>query len=103
MFGLLGLGFAAFVILAVVSLLFGLASLVFWLFLLPFRLLGFAFKLLGAILFLPFFLLVGLVIAACVGIPLLFVALLPALPIVLLVLGIWWLTKRGMHRTAQAR
>ncbi len=103
MLGLLGLGFGVFVVLAVVSLLFGLAALVFWLVLLPFRLLGFVFKLLGAILFLPFFLLVALVIAACVGIPLLFVALIPALPIVLLIAGIWWLAKRGVRTTAQAR
>ena len=103
MFGLLGLGFAALVVLAVVSALFGLAALLFWLVLLPFRLLGFVFKLLGAILFLPIFLVIGLLIAACVGLPLLFVALVPALPVVLLVGIIWWLAKRTVHPTAQAR
>jgi hypothetical protein len=76
---------------------------VFWLVLLPFRLLGFAFKALGALLFLPVLLIGGLVIAVLVGIPLLFMALLPALPIALLVAAIWWLTRRGFHPAAPVR
>ena len=100
MFSLLALAFAAFVVLVVVSALFGVAALLFWLVLLPFRLLGFVFKLLGAVLFLPFFLLIGLVLAAFVGLPLLFVALLPAIPVVLLVAAIWWLAKRGVRHAA---
>ena len=100
---LLALGFAAFVVFAVVSALLGVAALVFWVVLLPFRLLGFAFKALGALLFLPALLIGGLVIAALVGIPLLFMALLPVLPIALLVAAIWWLTRRGLHRAAPVR
>jgi hypothetical protein len=96
-FELLALGFAAFVVFAVVSALLGVAALVFWVVLLPFRLLGFAFKALGALL------LRGLVIAVLVGIPLLFIALLPALPIVLLVAAIWWLTRRGFRPAAPVR
>lgn len=103
MFGLLALGFAAFVVFAVVSALFGVAAMIFWIVLLPFRLLGFAFKALGALLFLPVLLTVGLVIAALVGIPLLLMALLPALPVVLLVAAIWWLAKRGFRPAAPVR
>ena len=103
MFGLLALGFAAFVVFAVVSALLGVAALVFWVVLLPFRLLGFAFKALGALLFLPALLIGGLVIAALVGIPLLLMALLPALPVVLLVAAIWWLAKRGFRPAAPVR
>jgi hypothetical protein len=102
-FGLLALGFAAFVVFAVVSALFGVAAMIFWIVLLPFRLLGFAFKALGALLFLPVLLTVGLVIAALVGIPLLLMALLPALPVVLLVAAIWWLAKRGFRPAAPVR
>jgi hypothetical protein len=102
-FELLVLGFAAFVVFAVVSALLGVAALVFWVVLLPFRLLGFAFKALGALLLLPVLLIGGLVIAALVGIPLLFVALLPALPIALLVAAIWWLTRRGFQPPAPVR
>jgi len=102
-FGLLALGFAAFVVFAVVSALFGVAAMIFWIVLLPFRLLGFAFKALGALLFLPVLLTVGLVIAALVGIPLLLMALLPALPVVLLVAAIWWLAKRGFRQAAPVR
>ena len=103
MFELLAVGFAAVVVLAVVSALFGLAALAFWVVLLPFRLLGFVFKALGALLFLPIFLVLGIILAAVVGLPLLFVVLVPALPIVLLVAGIWWLAKRGVSPTAPAR
>jgi hypothetical protein len=102
-FELLALGFAAFVIFAVVSALLGVAALVFWVVLLPFRLLGFAFKALGALLFLPALLVGGIVITALVGIPLLLMALLPALPIVLLVAAVWWLTRRGFHPAAPVR
>jgi hypothetical protein len=102
-FGLLALGFAAFVVFAVVSALFGVAAMIFWIVLLPFRLLGFAFKALGALLFLPVLLTVGLVIAALVGIPLLLMALLPALPVVLLVAAIWWMAKRGFRPAAPVR
>jgi hypothetical protein len=102
-FELLALGFAAFLGFAVISALLGVAALVFWVVLLPFRLLGFAFKALGALLFLPVLLVGGLVITALVGIPLLFVALLPALPIALLVAAIWWLTRRGFHPAAPIR
>jgi hypothetical protein len=100
---LLALGFAAFVVFAVVSALLGIAALVLWVVLLPLRLLGFAFKALGALLMLPVLLVGGIAIAALVGIPLLFVVLLPALPIALLVAAVWWLTRRGFHSPAPVR
>ncbi len=103
MFELLALGFAAFVVIAVVSALFGVAALVFWVVLLPFRLLGFVFKAQGALLFLPVLLVGGLVLGALIGIPLLLAALVPALPIVLLVALVWWLARRGVHSAASAR
>ena len=103
MFGLLALGFAAFVVFAVVSALLGVAAILFWVLLLPFRLLGLVFKALGALLFLPALLVGGLVLAALVGIPLLFVALLPALPVVLLIAAVWGLARRGVHSASPAR
>jgi len=99
-FELLAVGFAGFVALAVIGALLGVASLVVWLVLLPFRLVGFVFKMLGALLFLPFLLLGGGLIAAVVGLPLLFVVLLPLAPLVLLIAGIWWLAKRSFGHTA---
>ena len=103
MFELLALGFAAFVVFAVVSALCGIAALLFWVVLLPFRLLGFVFKALGALLFLPVLAIVGLVVAVLVGVPLLIAALIPALPIVLLVAAVWWLAKRGFRPAAPVR
>jgi hypothetical protein len=103
MLELLGLGFGALVVLTVVSALFGLAALMIWLLLLPFRMLGFVFKALGALLILPVLLLLGLGITAVVGVPLLLVAVLPALPVVLLVLAVWWLAKRDAPPAAPAR
>lgn len=103
MFELLALGFAAFVVVAVLGAVFGVVALGFWLLLLPFRLLGFVFKALGALLFLPVLLLLGLVIGGLVGIPLLFVLLVPALPVVLIVLAVVWLTRRHLGSTAPAR
>jgi hypothetical protein len=102
-FGLLTLGFAGLIVVAAICALFGLAALVFWLVLLPFRLLGFAFKALGALLFLPLFLVFGLLLGVVVGVPLLFALLVPALPVVLLVAGIWWLVKRGLAPAAHPR
>jgi hypothetical protein len=99
----LALGFVALVGLAIVSALFGLAALVFWVVLLPFRLLGFAFRALGALLLLPVVLVAGIVIAAVVGIPLLLVALVPVLPIVLLIVAIAWLAKRGVSSASPVR
>jgi hypothetical protein len=102
-FGLFALGFAGLVVLAAVGAMFGLVALIFWVVLLPFRLLGFAFRALGALLFLPLFLVLGLGIGVMVGLPLLFAVLVPALPVVLLVAGIWWLVRRGMPPAAPVR
>lgn len=103
MFGLLAMGFAGLVVLAVLSIVFGAIAMVFWLLLLPFRLLGFVFKALGALFLLPFLLILGVVVAAVVGLPLLLVVLVPALPIVLLVLGIAWLARRGVRSAPAVR
>ncbi len=103
MFGLMALGFAGLVVLALAGFLFGAIALVFWLVLLPFRLLGFVFKALGALFLFPFLLVLGLILGALVGLPLLFVVLIPALPVVLLVLAIVWLARRGLRSAAPAR
>lgn len=103
MFGLLGLVFAGFVVLVVIGAVLGLLALVFQVVLLPFRLLGVVFKLIGAVLFLPLLLLVGFVALAFVGLPLFFVAFVPLLPLALVVLGIWWLVKRGAHPASPPR
>lgn len=100
MFELLAVGFAALVALAVVSAIGGLAAVILWLVLLPFRIIGFVFKGLAALLFLPFFLVIGLVLVAVVGLPILLLVLLPALPIVLLFAAIVWLARKGFSRPA---
>jgi len=68
-------------------------SLVFWIVLLPFKLLGLAFKGMAFVLMLPFFLLFAIGAALLFGFGL-FMFFIPALPLVLVALGIWWLMKR---------
>ena len=103
MFGLLALGFAAFVVFAVVSALFGIAALLFWSCCCRSGSWASRSRPLARCSSCRGLLLGGLVVAALVGIPLLFMALLPALPIALLVAAIWWLTRRGLHRAAPVR
>ena len=80
--------------------LFVALSLVTALVLLPFKLLGFLFKGVAALLLLPLMLVLGLVGFLLFGAGIL-VLLLPALPLVLLALGIWWLAKRRAQPAAR--
>jgi len=102
-FELLVIGFAGLVALAVLSAIGGLAAFILWLVVLPFRLLAFVFKGLVALLFIPLFLVIGLVVAAAVGLPVLLFVLLPVMPLVLLMAGIVWLAKKGVGRAAATR
>jgi hypothetical protein len=92
------LAFAAFVVLSVVASVFGL---VMWLVALPFRILGWVFS--GALMLLavPFVLVFAVLGVVIFGAGLLFF-LLPALPIVLLAWGAWWLVKRNQRSAATA-
>ena len=77
-------------------------SLLVSLFVLPFQLLGFLFKGFAGLLLLPVLLLLGFVGLLVFGAGM--IALLaPAVPLVLLGLGIWWLVKRGRQPAATTR
>jgi hypothetical protein len=82
--------FGALVLLGVIGFLI---SLVFSLVLLPFKLFGFLLKGAAVLLLVPFLLVAGLVgmVVLSAG---MIAFLVPALPLVLLGLGIWWLVKR---------
>ena len=79
--------------LVILGVIVSMLSFVFWLVLLPFKLLAFLFQGLAALLLLPFLLMLGFVGLLVFGVGLV-AFLLPALPLVLLALGIWWLMKR---------
>ena len=94
MFGLLGLGLVG---LMVLGLLGAIVSIVLWVVVLPFKLLGLVFRGIGVLLALPFMFAIGILGAVLFGAGML-VFLVPALPLVLLVMGIWWLMRRrGSH------
>ena len=88
--------FAALVFLGVIGFV---VSLVFTLVLLPFKLFGFLLKGVFALLLLPFLLVLGLVVALVFGAGMI-AFLAPALPLVLLGFGIWWLVKRRQQPAA---
>ena len=81
------------------GILGSILSLVLWVLFLPFQLLGLVFRGLGVLLALPFLLLVGLFGIAVFGAGLV-AFLLPALPLILLVLGIVWLMRRRSRAAA---
>lgn len=93
MFTLLALGAIGFVIVAALALLGSLAALVLWVFVLPFKLLAFVFRGLAGLLALPFLLVFG-IIGAVLFAAGMFAFFVPALPFVLLGMGIWWLMRR---------
>jgi hypothetical protein len=89
------LGFAAFLVL---SLVWAALSMVFWVVLLPFKLLGLVFRGMAALLLLPLLLVFALVGCLIFGAGML-VFLIPAFPVVLLVLFAVWLVRgRGVPR-----
>ena len=87
-----------FVAIVVIGAVVGSLSLVFWIVALPFKLIGLAFR---ALFLLPLLLPIGLVALALVGVAL-FLTLLPALPIVALVMLVWWLARGGRRKTVAA-
>lgn len=76
------------------GLLWAVASLVCWVLVLPFKVLGLVFKALGFLLTLPVLVIAGVIAVSVFGLGALSF-LLPALPIVLLVMVIVWLARRG--------
>ncbi len=90
MFGLLGvtLGFTALLVFGVLA---GVFALVFGLITLPFRILGLGIRLVLGLLFLPILFVLGII---GVGFGLVGL-LLPVMPLLLIVAGIVWLTRRG--------
>ena len=82
------------------GVIWAVVSLVFSLVLLPFKLLGFLFKGVAALLLVPFMLVLGLVGFLALGAGIL-VLLVPAFPLVLLALGIWWLVRRREQPVAR--
>ena len=94
-------GALVFAALVVLGVLWVVVSLVFTLVILPFKLLEFLFHGAAALLLVPFFILLGLIGLFVFGAGM--VALLvPAMPLVLLGLGIWWLMKRRQRNEAPA-
>ena len=93
MFGLLATLVAVLVGAAVLGLVWAVIALVFWLLVLPFKLLGLAFRALAFVFVLPFLLVAGIFGAGVFGIGALLFAV-PALPLLLLAFGIWWLVRR---------
>ena len=86
-------GALVFAALLAVGVIWAVISLVFTLLVLPFKLLGWLFHGVAALLLFPFLLVLGLVGVLVFGAGML-VFLLPAFPLVLLGLGIWWLMRR---------
>jgi hypothetical protein len=86
-------GALVFAALLALGVIWAVVSLVFTLLVLPFKLLGWLFHGVAALLLFPFLLVLGLVGLLVFGAGML-VFLLPAFPLVLLGLGIWWLMRR---------
>ncbi len=86
----------------VLSAVAGAVSLLFWLILLPFKLLGLVFRGFALLLLFPLLLVLGLVLGAFVGIPILIALAVPLLPLVLIVAGIVWLARRSMRSAAHS-
>lgn len=88
------LALAAFIVIGSLVTVF---SLVGWIISLPFRLVGLAFKGLGLLIGLPLLMFAGLIVALVVGVGAL-LALVPLLPVILLVLGVVWLVRHRRPR-----
>ena len=98
MFEVFGIGALALAVLAVLGIFWAVASLVCWVLFLPFKLLGLVFRGFAFLLVLPFLVIAGLVGIAIFGVGVL-LFLFPAVPVMLIALGIWWLMK---HRDKRA-
>ena len=94
MIGLLVAGVVGFTVLLVIGILGAVLAMLFGLLILPFKLLGFALKGLGFLIALPFLALAGVIAAIVFGAGVL-ILFAPAIPLLLLAAGIWWLVRRG--------
>jgi len=86
-------GIGLLVALVLIAALLGTLGVIFWALLLPFRLFGFVLKALSGLLLLPILIPLAIVAAVVLGLGFA-LALLPAIPVVLLALGVWWLVRR---------
>jgi hypothetical protein len=99
-FELLVIGLLGVVVLAVFGVFWAVGSLICWILFLPFKLLGLIFRGFAFLLALPFLLLAGFFGVMLFGAGML-LFLVPALPLVLIALGVWWLMRRRSHPAAQ--
>lgn len=102
MFELLVLGALGLAAAIVFGVLFSLGSLLLWVIVLPFKLLALVFRGLGVLLALPFMLLFGVLGLVIFGFGFM-VFLAPAVPLLLVVAGIWWLISRSRQERTTAR
>jgi hypothetical protein len=94
-------GALALAALVFLGLIWAVVSLVFSIVLIPFKLIGFLLRGVAALLLVPFMLALGLVGFLVFGAGML-LFLVPAFPLVLIALGIWWLVKRGRQPATRA-
>jgi len=87
--------------LLVFGVLAAVAAFVWWIVVLPFKLLGLVFRGAAVLLALPFLLIAGFIGLLVFGAGVL-AFMMPALPLVLLILGVVWLVRRRSRSTAHA-
>ena len=92
------LGMAALLVFGVLG---AIAAFVWWIVVLPFKLLGLMFRGAAVLLALPFLLIAGFIGLLVFGAGVL-AFMMPALPLVLLILGVVWLVRRRSRSTAHA-
>ena len=92
------LGMAALLVFGVLA---AVAAFVWWIVVLPFKLLGLVFRGAAVLLALPFLLIAGFIGLLVFGAGVLAFTM-PALPLVLLILGVVWLVRRRSRSTAHA-
>ena len=92
------LGMAALLVFGVLG---AIAAFVWWIVVLPFKLLGLVFRGAAVLLALPFLLIAGFIGLLVFGAGVL-AFMMPALPLVLLILGVVWLVRRRSRSTAHA-
>jgi len=101
MLELLVLGVLGMAALLVFGVLGAIAAFVWWIVVLPFKLLGLMFRGAAVLLALPFLLIAGFIGVLAFGAGVL-AFMMPALPLVLLILGVVWLVRRRSRSTAHA-
>ena len=101
MLELIVLGVLGMAALLVFGVLAAVAAFVWWIVVLPFKLLGLVFRGAAVLLALPFLLIAGFIGLLVFGAGVL-AFMMPALPLVLLILGVVWLVRRRSRSTAHA-